>query len=62
MFTEGQLIFTAIFVVAFVAVTIYVYRRDSRLHKVYYKGSYKILIGFLCFILFLFFIKGFLKH
>ncbi len=62
MFTEGQIIFTALFLLAFVSITIYVYRRDAILHKIYYKGSYKVLIGFICFIIFLFFMKGVLKH
>lgn len=61
MFTEGQLIFAAFFVVAFVAAMIYVYRKDLKLHKKYYKGSYKVLIGFMAFIAILFFIKFYLK-
>ncbi|RZJ36668.1 MAG: hypothetical protein EOO51_00705 [Flavobacterium sp.] len=62
MFTQGQLIFAASFLVAFVGVMIYVYRRDKFLHRIHYKGSYRVLIGFLLFIAFLFFIKRYLKH
>lgn len=61
MFTEGQLIFAAFFVVVFVAAMIYVYRKDLKLHKKHYKGSYKVLIGFMAFIAILFFIKFYLK-
>lgn len=57
MFTTGQLVFAACFIVVFVAVMIYVYRKDLALHKKYYKGSYWILIAFLAFIAVLFVIK-----
>jgi len=57
MFSTGQLVFAACFVVAFVAVMIYVYRKDFALHKKYYKGSYRILIAFLLFIAALFVVK-----
>ena len=62
MFTSGQLLFAAFFVVLFVVAMIYAYRKDLKLHKQYYKGSYLILLGFIVFIGFLFFIKGYLKH
>ncbi len=57
MFSTGQLVFAACFVVAFIAVMIYVYRQDLALHKKYYKGSYRILIAFLLFIAALFVVK-----
>jgi len=62
MFTQGQLIFAGLFLAAFVTTAIIVYRKDKMLHRQYYKGSYKVLIGFLLFVAFLFFIKGYLKH
>ncbi len=62
MFSQGQMIFAGLFLVTFIIVAIFVYRKDKRLHKVHYKGSYKVLIGFLLFIGFLFVIKGYLKH
>jgi len=62
MFTQGQLIFAAFFVVLFIIAMIYSYRKDLKLHRKFYKGSYIILIGFFVFIGFLFFIKGYLKH
>ena len=48
--------------VAFVAAAIFVYRKDKALHRQHYKGSYRVLIGFLLFIALLFVIKGYLKH
>lgn len=57
MFSQGQLIFGVLFFIAFVIVMIISYKRDSVLHNQFYKGNYKILIGFLAFIILLFLIK-----
>ncbi|MBP1223885.1 hypothetical protein JOD96_002459 [Flavobacterium sp. 1355] len=62
MFSQGQLIFAVCFFVAFVIVMVFAYRKDLSLHKVFYKGNYKVLIGFLLFIVILFVIKIFLKR
>ncbi|WP_366184547.1 hypothetical protein [Flavobacterium ovatum] len=62
MFSTGQLIFAACFFVAFVIAAIYSYRKDLALHKIYYKGNYKILLGFLIFIGLLFVIKIYFKR
>ncbi len=61
MFTQGQLVFAGFFVVIFIVAMIYSYRKDLKLHKKFYKGSYIIFLGFIVFIGFLFFIKGYLK-
>jgi len=62
MFTQGQLIFAGLFLVAFVVASIFVYRKDKTLHRQHYKGSYRVLLFFLLFIAFLFVMKGYLKH
>ncbi|SFJ36103.1 hypothetical protein SAMN04487893_10677 [Myroides guanonis] len=62
MLSSGQINFAICFIVAFVAVMIYVYRKDIKLHKTYYKGNYWVLIAFLSFIGLLFILKGFLKN
>jgi hypothetical protein len=62
MFSKGQLEFAGFFVVAFVIAMIYSYRKDINLHRKFYKGNYKILIGFILFIGLLFLIKIFFKH
>lgn len=62
MFSQGQLIFAICFFAAFVIAMVYAYRKDIVLHRTFYKGNYKILIGFLLFIGLLFVIKIFLKH
>lgn len=62
MFSQGQLIFTAIFIVSFIAIMVFSYRKDLKLHKQYYKGSLWILIAFLLFIAILFAIKSIMKE
>lgn len=62
MFSQGQLVFAGCFFVAFVITMIFAYRKDVALHKKFYKGNYKILIGFALFIGILFVIKIFLKR
>lgn len=62
MFSQGQWIFAGLFLAVFVIASIYVYRKDKGLHSQYYKGSYKVLIGFLLFVVFLFIMKNFLRH
>tara|TARA_R110000850_G_C9996309_1_gene468283 strand:+ start:7929 stop:8117 length:189 start_codon:yes stop_codon:yes gene_type:complete len=61
MFTSGQWVVAIIFVIAFVILMIYSYRKDKALHKKHYKGAFWVLVGFIGFILFLFFIKFFIK-
>ena len=62
MFSQGQLVFAVCFFVVFVIVMIFAYRKDANLHKIFYKGNYKILIGFIVFILILFLIKIYFKR
>ena len=62
MFSQGQWLFAGCFFVAFVIAMIYAYRKDAKLHKIFYKGNYKILIGFVIFIVILFLIKVFFKR
>jgi len=62
MFTQGQWIFAGLFLAAFIIASIYVYRKDAALHKIFYKGSYRVLIGFFLFIVALFIIKVTMKR
>lgn len=62
MFSRGQIIFALLFLIAFVIAAIFVYRKDKALHRQHYKGSYRVLIGFLLFIVFLFVMKAYLKR
>ena len=62
MFSTGQLIFAALFVIVFVAIISLSYKKDKKLHKKNYKGVAWILISFVTFVIFLFLIKHFLKN
>jgi len=60
MFSTGQLIFAAFFVIVFTVVMVYAYRKDLQLHKRYYKGSLRILAVFILFIITIVIIKKFI--
>ncbi|MEO8253787.1 MAG: hypothetical protein ABI554_05310 [Flavobacterium sp.] len=62
MFSQGQLLFAVCFLIAFIIVMIFSYRKDIKIHQLFYKGNYKILIGFFIFIGLLFVIKIYFKH
>ncbi len=62
MFSQSQIIFAIVFFIAFVIAAIYSYRKDTKIHNQFYKGNYKILLGFVSFIVILFVIKIFFKR
>lgn len=62
MFTTGQWIFAGLFLVGFIIAMVVMYRKDLMTHKKYYRGTYKILLGFLAFIAILFILKVYLKE
>ena len=47
MFSFGQLIFGICFFVVFIMIVILSYKADKKQQPQYFKGSYKILVGFL---------------
>ena len=57
MFSLGQLLFAVFFVITFTTLMIFSYRKDSKNHKIYYKGSLKIFLVFIVIIGILFLIK-----
>ncbi|KAB1157649.1 hypothetical protein F6464_00780 [Flavobacterium luteum] len=62
MFSTGQWIFAALFLITFVIIMIFSYRKDINIHQTFYKGSYKVLIAFILFIVLLFIIKVTMKR
>lgn len=62
MFSTGQIIFAALFFIAFVAIISFSYKKDKKLHRKNYKGVIWILVSFIGFIIILFIIKYFLKN
>ncbi|MCR8666139.1 hypothetical protein NO995_00450 [Aestuariibaculum sp. M13] len=61
MFSKGQIIFGIIFFIVFSIIIGFMYRKDLKLHRKFYKGSIWMLIAFIGFILFIVAIKFFLK-
>lgn len=57
MFSSGQIIFGVLFVLLFIVVLVFAYRKDVKLHQRYYKGSVWILLAFISFLLFIAVIK-----
>tara|TARA_Y100000389_G_C17452148_1_gene515602 strand:+ start:322 stop:510 length:189 start_codon:yes stop_codon:yes gene_type:complete len=47
MFSFGQLIFGLCFFIAFVLIIYLSYKTDKKNQPTYFKGSYKILVGFM---------------
>jgi hypothetical protein len=45
MFSKSQLIFAALFAVVFIALMIWSYRKDIKLHKYYYKNVWIVALG-----------------
>ena len=62
MFSKGQIIFGILFFIVFAVFIGLSYRKDLKLHKKYYKGSIWILVGFIFFVILLFFLKGWLQE
>jgi hypothetical membrane protein len=62
MFSSGQLVFAGFFVVAFVAMMIWSYRKDLESHKIHYKNvGYKV--GIVCVVvIFVFIVTRILIH
>lgn len=61
MFSTGQLIFALLFAIGFIAIIVYSYKKDKKLHKKNYKGVQWIALTFIAFILILFLMKYLLK-
>lgn len=45
MFSSGQKLFALFFLIAFAAVLIWSYRKDIKLHKIYYKKVWVVALG-----------------
>jgi len=45
MFSGGQKLFALFFFIAFVAIMVWSYRKDIKLHKIYYKKVWMVALG-----------------
>jgi putative Ca2+/H+ antiporter (TMEM165/GDT1 family) len=61
MFSTGQWVFAALFLIFFIWVLIRAYSRDKKLHARNYKGVLWVGIVFVVFVILLFFIKYMLR-
>ena len=62
MFTKGQLIFAALFVIAFFVLMIWSYYKDTKRHEIHYKDSI-FKVGLVCIlIIFVFIVSRVLIH
>lgn len=57
MLSTGQIVFAICFIIAFVIIMIISYRKDKKLHRKQYKGTFWILLGFVVFVLILLAVK-----
>jgi cytochrome bd-type quinol oxidase subunit 1 len=62
MFSTGQWIFAALFAVSFIVLMIFSYKKDKKLHKKHYKGSFLVLLGFFGFVILLVVMKILLRQ
>tara|TARA_Y200000002_G_scaffold379532_1_gene388986 strand:+ start:724 stop:912 length:189 start_codon:yes stop_codon:yes gene_type:complete len=58
MFSQGQLIFAIFFVITFICIISYSYKKDLKYLKDSYKGVKWVLIGFIVFFGLLVFLKS----
>ncbi|QXP74830.1 hypothetical protein H0I31_03020 [Tenacibaculum sp. AHE15PA] len=62
MFTPGRIVFASIFVIAFIILMIYSYKKDAKNNKKYYKNAaIYVAIGILSLIVLLFLAKFLIK-
>lgn len=45
MFSKGQIIFAGLFAVAFIVLMVWSYRKDLRLHRLYYRRVWIVALG-----------------
>lgn len=62
MFSTGQLIFAALFVLVFTSIIVISYKKDKDLHQKNYKGVKWVGIVFVLFVIILFGLKYLLKN
>lgn len=62
MFSNGQLVFALLFIVAFAIIISYSYKKDKELHLKNYKGVKWVGVSFIIFLVILFCIKYLLKN
>ncbi len=62
MFSPGQIVFAALFIIAFTGVLIWMYRKDRSWHRKQYQGARWVLVFFISFIIILLILKYLLRN
>jgi hypothetical protein len=62
MFSPGQIVFAAVFVIAFSVVLFWMYRKDRTWHRKQYQGARWVLVFFITFVIILFILKYLLNN
>jgi hypothetical protein len=60
--TKGHIVFALIFAVVFLVIIAWMYRKDLKLHRIYYKGSWMVLVAVVIGIAVFLFLKSRLIH
>lgn len=59
MFTTGRLIFTILFIIAFILVLIYAYRKDLKINRRHFPQTYRVLLSIILITIVLFLVVKF---
>ncbi len=51
MFTTGRIAFVIFFVIVFIAMLVWSYGKEKKLHSIHFKRPYKVLIAIILFVL-----------
>ena len=63
MFTTGRIIFASIFVISFITLMVFSYKKDAKNNKKHYQnGAFYVAIGIIAVIGLLFLSKFLIKH
>lgn len=56
--TRGHLVFALIFVVVFIGIIAWQYRKDLKMHRRYYQGSIWVIFGIILLIILFIYLKN----
>jgi hypothetical protein len=51
VFTTGRIVFVLVFILAFVAILIWAYRKETKLNKLHFGKTWKILVALILFLI-----------
>ncbi len=57
MFSKGQIVFGILFAIVFIIILFFAYKKDIKIHRRFYKGTFWVLLAFISFLAFIAAIK-----